>query len=126
MQTLVRAILLVVGLVNAAPLVGVASAEALAGLYGIQHLDGDLLILMRHRALLFGLLGGLIAVSAFKRHIQPLAILAGLVSMLGFVAIAVLEGEYGAKIAKVVWIDVIASAALVGAAWGRWRFRDEA
>jgi len=44
------------------------------------------------------------------------AILAGLVSMLGFVAFALAVGEYGAELRKVVIMDVTALVALVAAA----------
>ena len=116
MERVVVVILLAVGLVNAIPVVGVTSAAVLERLYGLGGLDGDLLILMRHRALLFGVLGGLIAASAFRRHWRGAAVAAGLVSMVGFVVLALLAGEYGASLRSVVVIDVIASAALIVAA----------
>ena len=121
MNRITRAILLIVGLVNAFPLIGIASAGVLSSLYGIPAMEGDLVILMRHRALLFGLLGVFIGLSAFKSHLQPYAIAAGLVSMLGFIALAVTAGEYGAKVANVVWVDVVASIGLVAVALLRWR-----
>lgn len=121
MNRVVGVILMIIGLINAIPVVGLASAEVLAKLYGIAMLEGDLLILMRHRALLFGLLGAFIAWSAFKPTLQSYAVVAGLVSMLGFVAIAVAQGEYGAEIRKVVLIDVVASIGLVAVALLRWK-----
>ena len=121
MNKIANTILVIVGLINAFPLVGVTSAEALEKLYGIPALEGDLLILMRHRALLFGLLGVFVTLSAFKRFLQPYAIVAGLVSMLGFVAITVVEGEYGAKLEKIVFVDVVVSVGLLAVVLIRWR-----
>lgn len=119
MNRLVSALLVAVGLVNFLPVVGVLSADILASAYGIAAPAGDLLILLRHRALLFGILGALIIVSAFRRHLQPAAILGGLVSMLGFVVLALGVGDYGAELRKVVIIDVIALVALAAAAFLR-------
>jgi hypothetical protein len=116
---IVSALLIAAGLINFLPVAGVLSAEVLAAAYGIQAPEGDLLILMRHRALLFGILGALIIVSAFRRHLQPAAILAGLVSMLGFVALALASGDFGAELRRVVIIDVIALVALAAAAFLR-------
>jgi hypothetical protein len=112
----VSALLIAAGLINFFPVAGVLSADILASAYGIPPPEGDLLILLRHRALLLGILGALIIVSAFRRHLQPAAILAGLVSMLGFVAFAFASGEYGAELRKIVVMDAIALLTLAAAA----------
>ena len=112
MERLVQALLVAVGVVNFLPVAGLLGAETLANAYGIDAPAGDLLILMRHRALLFGIVGALIIASAFRRHLRPAAIAAGFVSMIGFIVLA-LDTGYGAKIGTVVWIDVVASVALV-------------
>ncbi len=64
MQRLTAALFIVVGLINFAPIGGLLSAELLANSYGITAPHGDLLILLRHRALLFGIVGGLLIVAA--------------------------------------------------------------
>ncbi len=112
MERLVSAILVVVGLINLFPIIGITSAEILVGLYGLESLEGDLLILMRHRALLFGILGTFIIYSAFKNHLRPAAIVMGMVSMLSFSFLVFTSGEIGAKLSNVAIIDVVASAAL--------------
>ncbi len=121
MNRVVTACLIVAGLINFVPVVGVISAEVLAGFYEIPPPEGDLLILMRHRALLFGILGGLILVSTVRRHLQPAAVAAGLISMVGFIVLAVLAGDYGAKVRGAVVLDLIGSAALVAVALLRMR-----
>src|SRR4051812_48381749 len=82
------AILLVTGLVNALPMVGVAGAGRLARLYGVPITDPGLLVLMRHRAVLLGLLGVALVGAAFVPSLRLPAMVAGLVSMLAFVALA--------------------------------------
>ncbi len=85
----------------------------LSNLYLIDVQSNDLLILLKHRAILFALLGGFIICSAFKPELQWLAIIMGLVSMLSFIVIAFLVGDYGTGIRKVIIADVIASAGLL-------------
>jgi len=54
-----KIILLIVGLVNFYPAVGVISSQAIADLYGISVDTAATEILLRHRAILFSLLGAL-------------------------------------------------------------------
>jgi hypothetical protein len=82
--------------------------------------SGDLLILLRHRAIQFGLLGAFVIYSAFKPELQWLAIIFGLVSMLSFVVIAFLVGDYGAGVRKVIIADVAASILLFIVTGLRW------
>lgn len=116
MRTLATLLILPACLVNLAPVVGVVSAEWLQRLYGIPFEGTELLILMRHRALLFAIVGGLLAASVFHRPLRPVAIAAGLFSMLSFVAIVQLLGGANAELQRAVLLDLVASAGLVAAA----------
>lgn len=107
--------LVMVGLINLYPVIGVLSAERLNSLYGIALEDLNLIILMRHRAVLFGLLGGFMIFAAFKPAWQTLACWAGLASMLAFVAIAYSTGGYGQAVGRVVSADLYASIGLAAA-----------
>ncbi len=112
MEKIVAGILILVGLINFYPIVGVLSAKMLSGLYVIDIQDNNILILLRHRAILFGLLGVFLIYSSFKPAVQDWAVVIGLVSMLSFVVIAFLVGDYGTGIRKVIIADVIASIGL--------------
>jgi hypothetical protein len=70
---------------------------------------------MRHRAVLFGIVGGLLIGAAFYLPLRTAAFVAGLVSMLSFVAVAYLVGEYNDELRRTVVIDLVASLLLVGA-----------
>lgn len=117
MRHLISAMLLVVAIIHLLPLAGVLSTARLTGLYGISFDDPNLVILMRHRAVLFGVLGTLLAFAAFRRSLQPIAFLAGFVSVLSFVYLAWSVGGYNAHLGRVVTVDVIAFVCLaIGAA----------
>ena len=113
MRHVVSAMLLLVAVIHLLPVAGVLGADQLARLYGVQVAGPDLAILMRHRAVLFGLLGVLLAVAAFVPAVQPAALAAGFVSVGSFLLIAWLTGGYNAQIARVVVADLIAAAGLV-------------
>ncbi|MFQ5635192.1 MAG: phosphopantetheine adenylyltransferase [Gammaproteobacteria bacterium] len=113
MQRVVSIILIAVGLMNFYPAIGVLSAVTLSGLYGIELMDGDILLLMRHRAVLFGILGGFLIVSAFRRQWQSPVIAAGFVSMAAFVALTAVAGEPGDPIRRIAAADLAGCIALV-------------
>lgn len=113
----------VVAAIHLLPLAGVLGGPRLAALYGVQLDDPNLAILMRHRAVLFGLLGVFLALAAFRQPLRLAALLAGGVSVLTFLYLAWATGGYNAQIARVVTADLVAGVCLVvGAlayAWGR-------
>ena len=113
MKVFVTAALLLAGLINLAPVIGVISANQLEGMYGIPIENSDLVILMRHRAILFGLLGAFIIYSASRESLQSLACIAGLVSMISFIVLAYAAGGYGEALNKVIIADVVGSVALI-------------
>lgn len=112
MEVLTKVILVLVGLINFFPVIGVTSAERLASLYGIPVTGGDLLILLQHRALLFGVLGSFIIFSAFHGPLRRAAVAMGLVSMLGFIVILLASDEHGAMLSGIAVVDAVASLAL--------------
>jgi len=115
MRAIVTVLLLLAAAVNLLPAIGALSTSRLEGLYGVVVQDPNLAILLRHRAVLFAIVAGLLAVAAFHPPLRALAIAAGLISMLSFVAIAGLVGEYNPLLRRVVLVDVAASLALVAA-----------
>ncbi len=115
---LVPAALLVVGIVHLLPVLGVLGTERLNALYGITIADPNLEILMRHRALLFGLLGAFLIWAAFRPSLHTAALTAGTVSVAGFLLIALQAASRNEQIDRVFAIDVVALALLVVAAVG--------
>lgn len=117
--TLVSGGLVVAALIHLAPVPGVLGAKRLSALYGFPIEDKNLAIVMRHRAVLFGLLGTLMLVAAFDRALQPMALGAGFISVLSFFWITYSERPYNSAIRRVVLADVIALVGLIlsTAAW---------
>ncbi len=116
MAVLSTLLICIVSLINLAPAIGALSAKRLQALYGIGLEEPNLVALMRHRAVLLGIVGALLAVSAFVLSLRPAAYAAAFTSMLSFVLIAVLVRGYNQELRRVVWADLVASAALSVAA----------
>lgn len=121
MELLIRIGLVGVGVIHLLPIMGVTGAAALARLYGLPISDPNLLILLQHRAVLFAIVGLLQFAAVFRVEWRPLALAVGAVSVVSFLAVALLVGDYNAEIARVVWADVLALLLLAVAAVGVWR-----
>jgi hypothetical protein len=115
MQHLWTLLVLIAAAINLAPLLGVFSPERMGPFYGVDLDDPNLQILMRHRAILFGIVGGLLLVAAFHPPLRSLGYAVGFASMLSFLLIAWMVGGYNAQIQRVVLIDLVGIAALAGA-----------
>ena len=110
------AALVIVGIIHLLPVTGVLSVARLNALYGIAFDDPNLAILMRHRAVLFGLLGAFLIYAAFRPSLQVPALIAGFVSVVTFLWLAYATGSYSTPIARVVTADIVALICLVIAA----------
>ncbi len=116
MHHLISATLVVVGIIHLLPLAGVLGAERLAALYGMSFTEPNLAILMRHRAVLFGLLGAFLVYAAFQPRLQVLALVAGFASVTSFLWLAWLVGGYNPQLARVFMADVMALVCLAAGA----------
>jgi hypothetical protein len=67
---------------------GVAlGSDSLTRLYGVSSSDSNTEILLRHRAVLFAIIGLFLLLSVFKSEYQPIAICIGLISVASFLLI---------------------------------------
>ena len=117
MTRLVPWLFVLVAVVNALPVVGVVSSSRLTALYDVPVAGPDLELLLRHRALLFAVVAGLLAAAAFHPPLRLGAAVAGLFSMLSFVALAAWIGDVNEPLRRVALVDVVASIALGVALW---------
>lgn len=111
----ITGLMLVVAAIHLVPITGFFGAERLSALYGIDIESPDLEILMRHRAVLFGILGTFFAYAAFVPALQPIAFVAAAASLTTFFYLAVAVGDYGEPIRKIVVGDIIAVVCLAAA-----------
>jgi hypothetical protein len=108
MRYVVPAVLLLVATIHALPVVGVLGPAKLSQLYGFPVSDGSLELVLRHRAVLFGLLAAFLAYAAFKPELHRLALVAGLVSVASFLVLAAMVSSYNQQLATVVRVDWVA------------------
>jgi hypothetical protein len=114
MEWIMRFTLISVGLVNVFPVIAAFNPNLLNSLYGVDVSDPNLLILLQHRAVLFGIMGGFMIMAAFDSALHNAAFVMGMVSMLAYVVIAWIIRDYNAAIQRVIMIDLVASAVLLG------------
>lgn len=105
--------LCIAGTIHLLPFVGVIGSSQLYSLYGFTIKEPNLLILMRHRAVLFGVFGSYLIKSAFDtKSNQNYAIISGLIAAGSFIMIAYDVKGYNSKLNKVVLADYIACGCL--------------
>jgi hypothetical protein len=112
-DNIVAGALIVVAFIHIGPLIGVAGAAPLKRLYGIDGVEATVMLLLQHRAVLFGILGFGILVSAFRRPWQVPAVVAGFVSTVSFVVLAWTTPQVTSQIQGVIAVDLVAIALLV-------------
>jgi hypothetical protein len=116
MKYVVYGALVVAGLVHLLPLSGVLGSRQLASLYGLRFDEPNLSILMRHRAVLFGLIGSFMLWSIFSPALRSAAFVGGIVSVASFTALALTADGYNEQIRRVVLVDAaVFLCLLVGA-----------
>ena len=118
--------LVIVGIIHLMPVPGAIGAERLATLYGVAFDEPNLSILMRHRAVLFGILGSFLLVAAFRPEMQVVAVAVGLVSVLTFLYLAWSVGGYNDRVGRVVFADGVALVCLLVCAAALWSLRRHA
>lgn len=112
---IVSGLLLVVGLLNLTPAIVFFSPERVSSLYGIELSGTDLTVLMRHRAILLGLLGAALIYAAFRRDLLVPVIVAAFVGKLAFLFLTYSSQGVNAEIGRVAVFDIAAVVLLAAA-----------
>ena len=99
--------LLMVGLINFVPLLGLFSATGIESTYGVKLADQNLALLMRHRALLFGIVGGFVLLSIWVAQYQKAAMWMSGISMTGFAILVMQTVQINQAISNVLIVDLI-------------------
>lgn len=107
--------LVVAAVINLLPLSGVLGRSWLLSLYGQEVGSIDMEILLRHRAVLFGIVAMLLLASVKILHWRGAAILVAGLSMASFIAVATFVGGYGPLLRTVIYVDILGILALAPA-----------
>ncbi len=119
--------------INFLPTIGVLGSHELQSLYGVSITDPNEVLMMRHRAVLFGVVGGMLGGAVMWKRWRPLSSVVGLSSMASYVLLVAsqsLSGNeglslYNDKIRRVFWIDVVGVVWLGCAAVLSWSSSNE-
>lgn len=110
-ETALAVALLLAAFIHIAPAIGVLSVQKLTALYGVNPADATTVLLLRHRALLFAIVGTGMLIAVFVPGWRVAAGLIALFSMLSFIALAAGESVTPA-IQRVIRIDLVVSVVL--------------
>lgn len=114
MELFFRILLALTGAINLLPSLLAFLPERITKSYGVTIPDANVELLLRHRAVLFGIIGGLMIFSALAKKYYEVATGAGLISMSSFVVLYWLIGEdINAELSTVMRIDVVATIVLL-------------
>lgn len=113
MESIFRIILGLAGIVNVLPVLIAFFPQKIPASYGLEVDGPDMELLLRHRAVLFGIVGGYMIVSAMVGDFYSSATLMGMISMLSFILLyVIIPGEINSALKKVMKIDIWAAAVL--------------
>jgi len=110
---LVTGSLLAVGIVHLLPASGVLGVESVAALYGVAIVDSNLSLLMRHRAVLFGLVGLFCVYAAFRPSLQLIALIGAGVSVAAFLVLGLAADDLNPQLLRVLLVDAVAAVLLI-------------
>jgi hypothetical protein len=114
MPDVVPPLLVMVAVIHLLPAVGVGGRAPLERRYGTAVDEPNLLVLMRHRAVRFGLLGAFLLAAAFDRRLHFAGLVAGLMSVGSFLVLESRTGAMNAHARRICVVDTVAAACLLG------------
>jgi hypothetical protein len=114
MELVLRIALFLTSIVNILPALGAFLPSKMKNAYGIDVSDANFELLLRHRAVLFGIVGGLMLYAAITQSVLSLASIIGLISMISFLFLYFTIGkQINEALTKVMKIDAVATLVLL-------------
>ncbi len=120
-NSIITGSLLVAGLIHLLPAVGILGADVLDRLYGTETASADVEVLLRHRAVLFAILGVATLTAAILRRAQITLLVINLVSVATFALLASVTSGTSPEIDRVTAVDVVLAGAIMIALSARGR-----
>lgn len=105
--------LLLVGMVHLVPAMVVFAPGRLPTAYGVAVDGPDLELLLRHRAVLLGLVGAACVAAAFSPPLRGAVVVGALLSVTSFAVLAITTVGTGTETGRVARVDVGATAVLL-------------
>lgn len=114
MELVFRICLFIAGMINFIPAILAFLPNKISASYGIQMPDQNFELLLRHRAILFGIVGGIMIFSAISKKYYSVAIVIGFISMISFLILyKLINGDINPELTKVMKIDLIGILTLI-------------
>jgi heme A synthase len=113
MELIFRITLFIAGVINLLPSVLAFLPDKISKSYGIEIPNENYELLLRHRAILFGIIGGLMIYSAVAKKHYEVSTVIGLISMISFIVLFFLIGkDINSDLKKVMTIDIVGTVIL--------------
>jgi ABC-type Na+ efflux pump permease subunit len=114
MELIYRITLFIAGVINILPSMLAFLPDNISKSYGIEIPNPSHELLLRHRAIMFGIIGGLMIFSAITKKYYEVSTIVGLISMISFIFLYFLiDKGVSAELKKVMLIDSIATFILL-------------
>jgi hypothetical protein len=106
-ECFIKTSLFITGCIHLLPVLGVLGADRLFKLYGVQLSDQNVILLLRHRAILFLILGSFFIFSAFKMELRFVSYVMAFLAMGSFVMLYLLGEDLSVFQKRVFVIDLM-------------------
>jgi heme A synthase len=112
MELIFRITLFVAGIINFIPTSLAFFPKKIKDSYGIDVTSTNLELSLRHRAILLGIVGGLMVFSALSKKYYGVSVIIGGISMLSFIILYFAIGGINNELKKVMIFDAVAMGIL--------------
>lgn len=104
---LIQALLTILAAIHLLPALAAIAPTQLQKLYGVSPNDRDLIVLLQHRAVMLGVIGGLFAAAIFMLELRWPVLVGGALSMVAFLVIASQHRALGGALRKIALVDAL-------------------
>jgi hypothetical protein len=111
------ALLVMIGVLTASPIMTAFNPNGITALYGVALKNDAVLLLVRHRQILLGLLGATLVCGAFWGSLRMMAITINVLSKSAFLGFSLTTPTLTPGLQRIVYFDVVAIVLLLMSAF---------